>query len=251
MGDFPSSLTAEIGHRPWPLPERPWIMTQSWHDLLFAHWPVPVHALQDLLPHGLEPDLFDRQAWLGVVPFDMTNVAPRGVPALPWVSAFAELNVRTYVSVGGKPGVFFFSLDAGNPLAVAAARTLFKLPYYAAEMQVRRVDGSVAYDSRRTTTRTPPAYFTARYRPVAPPAPARQGTLEHFLTERYCLYLVDDMLRMHRLEIHHRPWLLQPAEASIDQNTMAEASGIRLTSAAPLLHYAARQDVLVWPLAAI
>src|SRR5688500_17865980 len=132
MSDFPSDIVEHTAHRPYPMPEVPWIMTQSWHDLLFAHWPVKAEALRELVPPGLELDLFDRQAWLGIIPFHMTNVAPRGVPALPWVSAFPELNVRTYVRVGDRPGIFFFSLDAGNPLAVTMARTLFKLPYFQA-----------------------------------------------------------------------------------------------------------------------
>ncbi|MCU1386410.1 MAG: hypothetical protein JWL71_5107, partial [Acidobacteria bacterium] len=108
--DFDDTILADTAHRPWPLPGRPWIMTQTWHDLLFAHWRVDVDELAALIPSGLELDLFSGEAWAGVVPFHMTNVAPRGVPSLPWVSAFAELNVRTYVRVGDKPGVYFFSL---------------------------------------------------------------------------------------------------------------------------------------------
>jgi len=127
-GDFDDSFLTDTAHRPWPLPERPWIMTQTWHDLLFAHWPVDKERLRAKLPPGIALDLFDGQAWLGVVPFRMSNVAPRGLPALPWVSAFPELNVRTYVTRDGKPGVYFFSLDAANPLAVQTARTLFHLP---------------------------------------------------------------------------------------------------------------------------
>ena len=166
----------------------------------------------------------------------MTNVAPRFVPALPWVSAFPELNVRTYVRVGGKPGVFFFSLDAGNPLAVGAARTLLNLPYYSAAMTVD--DATTArshYASRRQSE--PAAEFVARYRGLGDRAPAPRGTLEYFLTERYCLYAVDHRRQAYRLEIHHPPWPLESAEAEITQNTMADAAGIRLPSMAPLLHF--------------
>ena len=136
LNDFPTDLVDDVGHRPWPLPVQPWIMKQSWHDLLFAHWPVPVDAMRARVPPGLEIDTFDGAAWLGVIPFHMTNVAPRAVPALPWVSAFPELNVRTYVTCEGKAGVYFFSLDAANPLAVAVARAMFHLPYYPADMDV-------------------------------------------------------------------------------------------------------------------
>lgn len=248
QNDFPSAVAAQRSHRPWPLPDGTWIMTQSWHDLLFAHWPVAVDHLRALLPPGLELDLFDREAWLGVIPFHMTNVAPRGVPALPWLSAFPELNVRTYVRAGKKPGIYFFSLDASNPIAVTVARTLFRLPYYTASMEVDDEGAAVRYRSRRTARDGPAAAFTARYRPVGDVFTATPGSLEYFLTERYCLYTVDERFRLRRLEIHHPPWLLRRAEAEITENTMADAAGVRLPSMAPLLHFAARQDMLAWPL---
>src|SRR5258707_1904599 len=161
MDDFRRGILEETAHRPWPTPSGPWIMTQTWNDLLFAHWPVDAAALRARVPPSFDLDLFDGTAWLGIVPFHMTNVTPRFVPALPWVSAFPELNVRTYVTVGGKPGVFFFSLDAGNPLAVGTARALLNLPYFSAAMSVDVRDGLVAYTSRRPST--PPAKFAARY----------------------------------------------------------------------------------------
>src|SRR5688572_11977481 len=245
MSDFPPGVTDNLGHRPWPLPDGPWIMTQSWHDLLFAHWPVDARALQEALPAGLPLDTFEGQAWLAIVPFHMTNVAPRGMPWMPIGSAFPELNVRTYVTMYGKPGVYFFSLDAGNKMAVAAARRFFNLPYYDAKMTVS-VDGqTVSYSSQRDT-RIPVAEFKATYRPIGSAVQPQPGTLEHFLTERYCLYTIDDSFKAKRLEIHHAPWQLQAAEARIEVNTMADAAGIRLPSTAPLLHFARRQDVVAW-----
>src|SRR5215204_132655 len=151
LNDFPSHITEEVAHRPWPMPETPWIMTQSWHDLLFAHWPVGADALRRSMPPGLELDLFEGQAWVGVVPFHMTNVAPRGVPALPWISAFPELNVRTYVRVGDRPGVYFFSLDAASAVAVRAARVLLHLPYHTASMTVSPSGDEYIYRSARTS----------------------------------------------------------------------------------------------------
>jgi hypothetical protein len=246
--DFPSGIVDQQAHRPWPLPDGPWIMTQSWHDLLFAHWPVAADHLRERVPPGLEIDRFEGQAWLGVIPFHMTNVAPRGVPALPWVSAFPELNVRTYVRVQGQPGIYFFSLDAANPVAVTLARTLFRLPYYTAVMDVALDGGRVRYRSRRTASDGPPAVFTARYGPVGDAFVASPGSLEHFLTERYCLYTVDERFTLRMLEIHHPPWRLRRAEAAIEENTMASAAGVRLPSMAPLLLFAARQDTVAWPL---
>ena len=242
---FPHGILDETAHRPWPLPAHPWLMTQTWNDLLFAHWPVDRQALRKRVPAGFELDLFDGQAWIGVVPFHMTNVAPRLVPALPWISAFPELNVRTYVRVDDKPGVYFFSLDAGNPVAVGAARTLLNLPYFTAKMSVHvGPDGRVEYDSRRSSG--PPAEFTARYSGLGLPRPAAPGTLEYFLTERYCLYAIDHAYHAYRLEIHHPPWPLERAEGEITVNTMADAAGVRLPDVAPVFHFAKRQDMVGW-----
>ena len=246
MSDFNYEILNQTAHRPWPMPDAPWLMTQTWHSLLFAHWPVDARALRELVPPGLPLDLHEGQAWVGIVPFHMTNVAPRGVPNIPFVSAFPELNVRTYVTVGGKPGVYFFSLDAGSAVAVAAARTLAGLPYYQANMTVEVSGGEVRYQSARNTRMPGVAAFKGRYRPVGPVQLPVEETLEYFLTERYCLYRVDDSFHLHRLEIHHPKWPLQVAEATIEQNTMAEAAGIRLPAMAPLLHYAHRQDMVAW-----
>ena len=248
MSDFPHNVVDDTAHRPWPLPDGPWVMTQSWHDLLFAHWPVDARALQDKLPSGLPLDTFDGQAWVGVVPFRMTNVAPRGVPAVPFVSSFVELNVRTYVTLHGKPGVYFFSLDANSAIAVATARALFGLPYYSATMEIERRDAQLVFRSARETRMNGVAEFAATYRPIGAMQMPKAGSLEYFLTERYCLYTVDKDFRAKRLEIHHWPWALQAAEATIAVNTMADAAGIRLPSTAPLLHFVRRQDVVAWAL---
>lgn len=249
--DFDYGILDVIAHRPWPMPERPWIMTQTWHDLLFAHWQVDPSLLASKVPSGLDIDLFNGQAWLGLVPFHMTNVAPRWVPALPWVSSFPELNLRTYVRVAGRPGVYFFSLDAANPLAVWAARTIFRLPYYRASMKVERRDGAIHYSSRRRRQGSSAAELAATYRPVGPVFRAQDRSIEHFLTERYCLYTVDRQSRAYTVDIHHSPWPLQNAEAEVAVNTIAAAAGTQVPDAAPLLHFAKRQDVVAWPLTRI
>lgn len=221
-------------------------MAQRWHDVLFAHWRVPAESLRPLLPEGLELDLFQGQAWLGVVPFRMTGVRPRLVPAFPWLSSFPELNVRTYVVAEGKPGVWFFSLDAGNPLAVTMARAWFHLPYYSARMRVWEDEDWISYTSTRTHDGAPPAEFRGRYRPMGEPFCAARGTLEHFLAERYCLYTSGAKQHLYRGEIHHAPWRLQLAEAEIQVNTTAAGLGIVLPEEPPLLHFARRQKVAVW-----
>ena len=243
--DFNTKVLGETAHRPWPMPDRAWIMTQTWHELLFAHWPVEDRLLAPKIPPQFELDLFDGSAWLGIVPFHMTNVAPRFVPALPWISAFPELNVRTYVRAGGKPGVYFFSLDATNPLAVTAARSWLNLPYFTASMSVEATGRSIHYYSRRKGLRGL-GELAAEYEPDGPPFQALAGSLEYFLTERYCLYAIDRKARPYRLDIHHPPWPLQIADAWFDRNSMAEASGIRLPGSKPLLHFAKRQDMVGW-----
>src|SRR5262245_42644757 len=153
----------------------PWAMTQTWHDLLFAHWPVDADSLRPRVPPQLPLDLFDGRAWIGVVPFHMTNVSPRLIPPLPGLSAFPEINVRTYVTVGGRPGVYFFSLDATNPVAVWSARALFRLPYFQASMRVERRGDGVGYRSRRSAG---DAVFDAEYAPSGTGFVADRGSLE-------------------------------------------------------------------------
>jgi uncharacterized protein YqjF (DUF2071 family) len=232
-------------HRPWPLPERGWTNAQTWDDLLFAHWPVPEAELRPLVPDALELEKRDGSAWLGVVPFSLTGLRLRGTLPLPVVSEFLELNVRTYVTFGGKPGIWFFSLDASSGLAVEAARRIYRLPYFRARMSLERRGGWIEYASSRSEAAARPFVWEGRYRPDGEASPPDEGSLEHFLTERYCLYVVDggDVLRA---EIHHVPWPLQPALAEIELNTMAPG-GIELEDE-PLLHYSARQDAVIWPL---
>jgi uncharacterized protein YqjF (DUF2071 family) len=240
------SLVDRIAHRPWPLSRKPWVMAQRWHDLLFAHGPISTRVLRAAVPSALELDTFEGRAWLGVVPFRMSGVRLRGTPAIPGLSAFPELNVRTYVTLGGKPGVYFFSLEARNPIAVAVARAWFHLPYFRARMRCDREGEGIRYESVRTHAGAPPARLAGTYCPVDETLEARPGTLEHWLTERYCLYAALADGRVWRAEIHHPPWPLQRAEASFEHNTMPAAHGLDLEEGLPLLHFVRRQDVVVW-----
>jgi uncharacterized protein YqjF (DUF2071 family) len=221
-------------------------MAQSWHDLLFAHWPIDPVLVCPYIPAALQIDTFYGQAWIAVVPFRMSGVRIRGTPPLPWLSAFPELNVRTYVVADRKPGVWFLSLDARNPAAVAIARAWFHLPYFRARMRCEALDGRIHYFSERTHQGASPAALRVSYRPAGEVFEAKPGSLEHFLTERYCLYAADPRGRISRAEIHHPPWQLQIAEAQFQQNSMTLAAGITQPSHNPLLHFAHRQDVVVW-----
>jgi uncharacterized protein len=233
----------DVRHREWPLPDAHWILKQTWNDLLFAHWPIARDQLRAVVPQFLELDLFANEAWLSVTPFNVTGFSPRGVPPLPGVSEFSEINVRTYVVYDGMPGVYFFSLDANSAMAVGGASTLFHLPYYLADIRFQQRSVQ-SFRSRRR--RGDGAEFDAEYSPAGPPFQPNAGSLEYFLTERYCLYTQDSSANAYRVDIHHAPWELQRAEAQISRNTMVEAAGLQLPTRAPVLHYARRQDVLIW-----
>ena len=234
-------LLRQTDHRPWALPSGPWIMTQIWRDLLFAHWRVPVAAVRPLIPGGLELDTFDGEAWISVTPFHM-SVRPRGMPILPGMSALPELNCRTYVRTEGKPGVFFFSLDTASRAAVLGARTAYHLPYFRARMCVTKRDGTISYSSHRGK-----AAWLADYAPISPVVHALPGALDHWLTERYCLY-TGWRGRVYRGEIHHAPWPLQKAWAKIAENSVAQAAGVEASGPPALLGFSRELKVLIWPL---
>ncbi|MBM2811552.1 MAG: hypothetical protein HW416_2311 [Chloroflexi bacterium] len=239
---------ADSGFQARPPAHGPWVMAQTWEHLLFAHWPVAVEELSKIVPGQLEVDMIDGSGWIGVVPFGISALHVRGFPPIPGLAAFPEINVRTYVTVGGEPGVYFFSLDAANALAVAAARLTYLLPYYHARMSQRFVDGSVTYSSDRRPPVREPVVFEARYWPTGPVFNAEPGSLEFGLTERYCLYSVDRAGRVYRARIDHDPWPLQVAAARFGSNSMAQPTGVKLPNQEPLLHYAERQNVRVWPI---
>jgi uncharacterized protein len=243
----PREILSRTEHRPYPVPDGPWALYMSWRDLLFMHWPVHAGVLQPYIPPALRLDTFDGSAWLSVTPFRMKGTRPRLLPGVAPLSNFPELNVRTYVTAEGKPGIWFFSLDAANPVAVRLARATFRLPYFDAEMSCRLEGDGVRYRSVRTHRGAPRAEFAARYRPVGEPSESRPGTLEYFLTERYCLYAADGRGAVLRGEIQHHPWSLQPAQAEVERLAMTEQIGVSLPQREPLLQFSGRLDVLAWP----
>ena len=261
------SILQTVAHRTHPLPERHWRLTQRWNDLLFAHWPVQPAAIAEHLPLGLEPDLFDGYAWIGVVPFWMDQVRTRGFAdhsfSIPGATSFPELNLRTYVRSRstGLSGVFFFSLDAASALAVMGARRLFHLPYYPAVIRHTTTSSGIDYTSHRLLSRTP-VNFEATYRGLGLPSrPRSEGpevvqriapvpapeSIEHFLTERYALFTPRSG-RLSIGHIHHLPWPLEPAEAEIRVNDLPAAHGIYLPKRPPILHFARSIDVFLWSL---
>ena len=235
----------ERAHRPWPLPDSPWVQGQTWRNLLFAHWRAPEDGLRRVMPPQLPLHLDDDgSAWLSITPFVVTGLRLRGTPPLPWVSHFPELNVRTYVELDGKPGIYFFSLDAGRRAAVVAARRTYRLPYFHSRMRAERAGHRIEYSSERIDSSGPTASFRGSYGPAGSTV---DDHLSRWLAERYCAYTIDGRGRPLRVDIHHPPWPLRAAHAELDAQGMADQIGIRLEGE-PLLNFAARQDTVLWPL---
>jgi uncharacterized protein YqjF (DUF2071 family) len=248
-----SETFKSTAHRPYAHPDGGWTMHMSWEQLLFAHWPIKPEVMRERIasacggwPEKLELDTLDGEAWLGVVPFTMARTGLWWWPTALGPHSFHELNVRTYVKHGGKPGVLFFSLDAASPMAVFTARKWFHLPYHNARMDLGLEKEVVRYDSLRTHRGSPPAKFRGTYGPDGNVYRSEQGTLERWLTERYCLYSVDRRNRVWRGEIHHEQWPLQKAHAKFDHNEMAACHGLTLPDTKPLYHYVKRIDVVAW-----
>ncbi len=239
------SILFATAHRPWPLPQGPWVMTQMWKDLLFLHYPVAPDRLRPLVPDVLTLDTYGYRAWVSITPFHLAHLRPPGVPALPWVSSFPELNVRTYVTYGGKSGVYFFSLDAANLSAVWGARMFYRLPYWHAAMMALGLETEeIRYHSKRIHG-PKPAEFRATFGPAGSARRAVPGSLEEFLAERYCLYAYSGK-RLYRTQIHHLPWALQPAYAEVEQNTMTRAAHLPVEDSPEIVQFSRKLRVLVW-----
>lgn len=224
---------------------RGWIGRQQWKQLLFAHWPADKSILREKIPPEFEIDTFEGDAWVGAVPFVMSGVRFRGLPSVPGVSRFLELNLRTYVCYQGRPGVYFFSLDANQPIAVWAARRFFHLPYYRSQMSIRREGDAIRYCSRRIHAREPEAVFDCRYRGGETIETSR-GDLAEWLTERYCFFTKARSGAIYRGDIRHKKWPLQSAVAEFRVNEIVSSLGLLLADVPPLLYYSENLDVKVW-----
>jgi uncharacterized protein len=243
---FNNNLLKQTEHRPFPLPNGPWIMTQTWNHVLFAHWPISLESIRDKIPDQLEIDMYNQNAWIGILPFYLNHLRLRNLPPIPLSSAFPELNVRTYVTYKGIPGIYFFSLDADHQLAVLSARTFFHLPYYYAKMEIILNKDEIEFKSTRRSSNQN-AEMVALYHPVSKRYHHQKDTMEYWLTERYRFYTTHKG-DLYYEDIHHLPWSLQKAEAEFSKNTLLSALDIDVINSSPLLHYSESQKVLFWPI---
>jgi uncharacterized protein len=224
------------------------LMHQTWGKLLFMHWRIDAKLLRPFIPEPLQIDEFDGSAWIAIAPFTMWDIRafPPFIPPIPGLNSAHELNVRTYVHYDRAPGVWFFSLDCNSAAAVLGARSFFHLPYFNADIDLKEHDSKIDYSLRRTDD--PPADFDASWK-IGDTIPySHPGSLEFFLTERYCLYTADEG-QLYRARIHHQPWPLQKAELLSFTSTVIESQGLPTPQGDPLLHYCEELSVEIWPLA--
>ncbi len=231
-------------------PDATAIMKQRWHHLLFLHWPVSPDKLRPLVPSGLEIDTHDGNAWVSLIPFTITGTRPLITPPVPFLSDFHEVNVRTYVHRNGQdPGVWFFSLDASSLIAVTAARALYHLEYYPAEIRFRTSNGerpSIEFESTRTGGGPQPANCHIRYgAEESPTTQASPGSVEHFLIERYVLYARSDDY-LYRARVHHAAYPLMRARVELLEETLVWAAGITRPDAGLLAHYSRGVEVEIF-----
>jgi uncharacterized protein len=239
---------AEVaGYRPCPPRRVPWVGAQTLETVLFAHWQADPAPLRRIVPQELPVDTRDGRAWLAVSLLAIHRSRLRLLPPPPRPASFPQVNVRTYATVGGRPGVVFLSLDADNAALVALARVAFRLPYLRASISLRHAGGWTQFDSRRTDLRAPMVSVHARYRAAGAPSQAAAGSIEHWLTERYCAYTLGPGGLVLRVEIHHPPWTLVPADASVSIEGLGPWLGLDLARQPDLVHLATRQHVLFWP----
>ncbi len=231
-------------------PEGQPLIHQKWGKLLFIHWPIEEELLRPLIPASLEIDTFDGSAWIAIVPFTMWDIRalPPFIPPIPGLSSMHELNVRTYVHLDRVPGVWFFSLDCNSATAVLGARTFFFLPYFNAEIELDQQGQTINYSLNRTDD--PPTEFHASWKTGERISNSQPGSLEYFLTERYCLYSERDG-EICRAHIYHEPWPLQKASLSSFGSSMIESHGLPTPTGNPLLHHAEELSVDIWPLKAV
>ena len=242
---FVMGAVRQDGHLPFPMPNRPFAISQEWRELTFMHWKVDPERLKPHLPDGLEIDLFNGEAYVGVIPFVMKNVRPRGLPSVPGISTFAEFNVRTYVIKDGQAGVFFLTLDAKSLVTCFYAPRAYGLPYRYAKAKVKYEGESLQWRSRRSSDGAELIGSTSNKGPLQS---SDSNTLEHYFFERYCLY-TEHQGCIRRAYVYHQPWSFTEAEVNLESNTLLESYNMGLDALSPdLIHYSQGLLVKTWPI---
>jgi uncharacterized protein YqjF (DUF2071 family) len=221
-------------------------LEMGWRHLLFENWPVDSGVVTAHLPDRLAVDTHDDSAWLSVVPFTNVNLRPTGFPesiGLP----LPELNLRTYVTCDGEPGVYFFNLDAQGVLSVIGARLFQHLPYYYARTSLNWADGRVQFKSRRLHPGERPAHYEASYWPTGEPFASTDDPLAQFLVERYRFYTQAQDGSIRYADVDHEPWTLYPAEREVDTNELFTANGFAEPDSEPVSYYSPGVDVAASP----
>ncbi|WNS76922.1 DUF2071 domain-containing protein [Bacillus sp. DTU_2020_1000418_1_SI_GHA_SEK_038] len=239
-------LIYDNAHRPYPIPSDYWIMRQAWRNLLFIHWPISLEKVRQFVHPSLHIDTFDGDAWLGIIIFEMEGIYPRGFPSISIIPPFAEINVRTYVHYNGKPGIYFMSLDVGDLASLTIAKRWLHLPYKHSHISIQKIGKAFYYDSIRVKQTNPQIICKGSYSPVKDIFFPIEGTLDHWLTERYCFFSSNKRDNLYCCEIHHDPWPLQQAEAIIKKNTLFTPFQIDISDIQPIFHFSKGVDSLIW-----
>jgi uncharacterized protein YqjF (DUF2071 family) len=248
------TLLNTTDHRPFPPPTSAWVMKQTWRNVLFLNMPVNADALAETLPAGLEPDTYQGQAWVSIVPFQLA-MTPRGFPHLLsetfWPIRFNELNVRTYVRFKNQPGVYFYSLDADDAFSVASARGLFGLNYFRAKMSMSLPKDvfteNIVFESRRRHAPYPSSVFSAHYQPESVRLEVKPGSLAEWLTSRWCFFCPNKSHGFIRGDIHHEQWPLYPARWHIEAESLLLDHQLPKAQGAMIGYFSPKVHVLAWP----
>lgn len=231
-------------HRPFPLPDKKWLMTQTWENLLFCHWPVEYDVIRQHVPAELELDTYEGRCWIGIIPFQVNKMRLRKMPPVPYLRTYLELNVRTYVSYKGVPGVYFFTLDADKSLAVLGGKVGALLPYREAKIKMTKKRGFVHFESDACGPDWMKGKLKLHYQPVSRAYSPSADSLEYWLFERYCFFTIGKK-NIYRGDIHHTRWKIEQA------NVLMEEVPSYLNDIAthpPVCHYSHKKQAFMWML---
>ncbi|MBS4176485.1 YqjF family protein [Lederbergia citrea] len=237
----------ETDQRPFPLPSNPWLFTQTWDKLLFCHWSLPAELLRAHVPNDVDLDLFNGEAWIAIIPFKVNHMRVHGIPEIPYLNSYLELNLRTYVKYKGTPGIYFFTLDANKWSAVIGAKIGAQLPYRHSLMKMNIKENKVYFQSKRKHPGSSKESFYINYQSDSNLYLPEVESLEYWLFERYCFFTTRGK-HLYRGDIHHDRWRVSKAKATIQANSLVPFLPQKYFERQPLLHLSASKQVFAWPI---